>query len=251
MCGIFAYLTKNLNIDINLLKNNGMKCQHRGPDNTKDILFNFDEWKLYYMFHRLAINGLSTAGDQPININNKSIICNGEIYNYKYLADKYNIKLSIGCSDCEILIKLYEKIGINFIKELDGVFSFILFDFMTKELIIGHDPVGVRSLYWFKNTESFGIASELKCLSDLNENIKMFPPGTYCIYDLEKNMMEIEQYYNFIYPTLDTSEDILIDNIKNKLTKAVDKRLMSDKPVGCLLSGGLDSSIITALTKKK
>ena len=253
MCGIFSYLTDNINIDIDLLKKCGLKCQHRGPDNTKDITYDINDFKLFFMFHRLAINGLSELGDQPINKKNCVVICNGEIYNYKDLIFKHNLdrELLNGHSDCEVIIDMYLKFGIvDTIKNLDGVFSFILFDFNKNLLFIGHDPIGVRSLYWF-NDNDLGFASEMKCLTELSKNIKMFPPGTYAEYNLINKKLNMTSYYDFIYPTINDDETLVRNNLRLKLCKAVNKRLMSEQPIGCLLSGGFDSSLITALTVKE
>ena len=250
MCGIFAFLQKNSELSNERLKECGLKCSHRGPDNTKDISYDIDIYKLYLMFHRLAINGLTELGDQPLTLNNKILICNGEIYNYKKLAEKYNLILPKGCSDCEVILHLYEKVGIHeTIYNLDGVFSFVLFAFNINKLIVGHDPIGVRSLYYFVDN-GFGFASEMKCLIDLSSNVKMFPPGTYLQYTFEDGF-DFIKYYNFDYPTINEDEILIQNNIKEKLINAVDKRLMAEKPIGCLLSGGFDSSLITALAVKK
>ena len=248
MCGIFAFLKNNSEISDNKLKECGLKCSHRGPDSTKDVSYDITNYKLYLMFHRLAINGLTEIGDQPLTLNNKILICNGEIYNYKKLAEQYELTLPEGCSDCEVILHLYQKIGIHeTISNLDGVFSFILFDFNNNKLFVGHDPIGVRSLYYFTDN-GFGFASEMKCLTDLSNNIKMFPPGTYLQYELYKDF-EFVNYFKFDFPTINDSEETIMSNLK-KLLSAVDKRLMSEKPIGCLLSGGFDSSLITALSVK-
>ena len=254
MCGIFAYLTKNVEINDEILRENGLKCQHRGPDNTKDFKQIINNYKLYIMFHRLAINGITKEGDQPIHVNNCILICNGEIYNYRELVLKYNLDKNILCghSDCEVIIHLYKKIGIdNMIRELDGVFSFILYDFMTNKFIIGHDPIGVRSLYWFYDDSEMGIASEMKCLTNFSKNITMYPPGTYTEFSINTEEIKTVNYYNFIYPEINENENIIMDNIRFKVGQAVKKRLMSEEPIGCLLSGGFDSSLITALTIKE
>tara|TARA_B110000208_G_C11792212_1_gene438019 strand:+ start:2398 stop:3969 length:1572 start_codon:yes stop_codon:yes gene_type:complete len=253
MCGIFAYLSKE-KINLEKLRLNGSRCQYRGPDSTIEKYFKINDQYLYFMFHRLAINGLSEKSNQPMcleTLKKYTLICNGEIYNYKELAKKYNIILTTG-SDCEIIIHLVNQIGIeDTIKQLDGVFSFVLINEKTKQLIIGHDPIGIRSLYWSSNGETIGISSELKCLNRLDKDIEIFPPGHYCIYDLESNIINLHKYYYFVYKDIIDTEDNIINNIKIKLEKAVDKRLMSDRHIGCLLSGGLDSSIVTAIMAKK
>lgn len=266
MCGIFTILSHNKNVDYEKLKSNGLKCQHRGPDNTKHELIYKNDYQLFFMFHRLSINGLSPSGNQPMSLSQYDgikLMCNGEIYNYKKLAEKYNINLITG-SDCEIIIHLYKLIGIDeCIKQLDGVFSFVIFDTLENKFIIGHDPIGIRSLYWHwcENKETFKIdislASELKCLNEIVDDdfhkVEMYPPGSYTVYDINADKLTTTKYYSLSFDSLsfdnlhDNTPDI-IKNIKDKLYSAVNKRLLSDRKIGCLLSGGLDSSIITYLT---
>ena len=258
MCGIFASLSYNEH-DLEMLKENGEKCQHRGPDETKIIYIPDEKKNIYMMFHRLAINGLNPQSGQPLTINNdnnKIIMCNGEIYNYKVLAEKYDITLETE-SDCEIILHLYNKSTVDFfINELDGVFSFLLVDLSENKIIIGHDPFGIRPLYFahdFNETnQRYSFSSEMKCLVDLTDNVEIYPPGSFSLLDMNTYEMETYSYYDFVYPSiLETDEKIIIQNIKSKLKDAVTKRLITDRPLGCLLSGGLDSSIITALVCEK
>ena len=254
MCGIFGYISnKDKVYNIDSIKKLGDKCKHRGPDSTKDLIIHTEDNTLFLQFHRLKINGLNDKSNQPMQIknhNNITLLCNGEIYNYKELANKYNINLETD-SDCEILIHLYLIIPVErFIRELDGVFSFIIYDSLKEVFIIGHDPLGVRQLYWFFNEETneLGISSEMKCLYNLNQNIKFYPPGSYTFYFLKTKKIHTYSYYTFDYPSImDTEDNKIIDNIRIKLENAVNKRLITDRPFGCLLSGGLDSSIITSI----
>jgi asparagine synthase (glutamine-hydrolysing) len=249
MCGIFFY--KNKGINTIEQDKNGIKCKHRGPDNTKKMSIISDNNYYYFMFHRLSINGLDSISNQPINIDNKTLICNGEIYNHIELAKKYNINL-ITNSDCEIIIHLYNQLSHHeLLNQLDGVFSFVLYDSIDKKILIGHDPYGIRSLYWFHNDTEFGFSSEMKCLYDINKNIEFYKPGSFSLYDVSTNIMETIKYYNLVYPKITDTENNIILNIKNLLTKAVNKRIICDRPIGCLLSGGLDSSIITSIASKK
>ena len=118
MCGIFCYLSDD-SIDIDYLKKQGNKCVHRGPDNTQYMLFQEHKTRLFFMFHRLSINGLDETSNQPFDYKDVCVMCNGEIYNYKQLAEKYNITLTTN-SDCEILVHLYRILGIQMISLLDG-----------------------------------------------------------------------------------------------------------------------------------
>jgi asparagine synthase (glutamine-hydrolysing) len=252
MCGIFAVLEKNPTKYNDLVKA-GMATQHRGPDNTSKIMIITDNITSFFMFHRLSINGLSESGNQPMSLTlypHITLMANGEIYNFKELAKKYNFKLITG-SDCEIIIHLYNKVGIDeCIKQLDGVFSFVIMDSNKQLFIIGHDPIGIRELYWAKNSNGIYVGSELKNLSKITENIELFPPGTYGIYDIKNNNYENKKYYDLSFNSLYDNDDEIIENIRDKLFKSVNKRLLSDREIGCLLSGGIDSSIITLITSK-
>ena len=248
MCGIYAYITKN-NLNVEEILNNALKIKHRGPDNTTEHILQMGEYNIYLMFHRLVINGLTETGNQPMKINNKILICNGEIYNYEELAKNYDINLYTG-SDCEIIPYLYEKVGIEMINLLDGVFSFILIDIEKGLMFIGHDPIGIRSLYYSINENELGIASELKALNHQFNNIKFYEPGMYSVFNFQNGFFNHYKYFNLNFNIIHYKEDEIIQNIYTLLNKAVKKRLLSDRPICCLLSGGLDSSIITALTVK-
>ena len=252
MCGIFLYLSED--VDVKNVREYGDKVKHRGPDSTVEKVITESNKTIYFQFHRLAINGLTESGNQPMEIGNKVLICNGEIYNYKELAEKYKITLTTG-SDCEIIIHLSNILPINkYIKLLDGVFSFVLYDKLQECLNIGHDPLGVRPLYWYKenhyDTKKLIISSEMKGIYGLEEDIEFYPPGSFSLYYLRTNRLHTYSFYNFKYSHIKDSEEEILINIKEKLTNAVKKRLLSDRPIGCLLSGGLDSSIITSIVCK-
>lgn len=234
MCGIFYSKDGTKSTIINNFKS----ITHRGPDKSKYV---FPLNNPYFLgFHRLAINGLNSESDQPIMMDDIILACNGEIYNYKELAKELDIKLKTG-SDCEIIIHLYKKVGFpNLLNMLDGVFAFILID--NDKFFIGRDPFGIRSLYYIKDKDEMFVASEMKAIHQYGIT-NQFPPGHY--YNSETDL--IEKYYQYIYlPKIDNNDEIKY-NIKKKLKLAVKKRLMSERPIGCILSGGLDSTLITAL----
>jgi asparagine synthase (glutamine-hydrolysing) len=264
MCGIFLDISEcpsggqaqqEGDYDLPKLREYGNKISHRGPDSSVEKVFTDLEVEknFYFLFHRLAINGLNEIGNQPMELNNKILMCNGEIYNYKELAKKYNITLKTG-SDCEIILHLSMILPINsYIHMLDGVFSFVLYDKSSKCLTIGHDPLGVRPLYWSKGNDndngckSITISSEMKSLTD---NIEFYPPGSFSLYYPTTNKLHTYSYYNFIYDRITSEPETILHTIKSKLTCAVKKRLIGERPIGCLLSGGLDSSIITSIVCK-
>ena len=250
MCGIFAYLGNK--IDINKIELSFMKTFRRGPDNN--ILKSICN-KLIFGFHRLSINDTSFKGNQPLYHPNKPIclICNGEIYNHKEIIEKFNIQ-TYSKSDCEIILYLYENYGIeDTLSILDSEsFAFIIYDGLNNTITVARDRFGVRPLFVSKTINNeYIFASEAKSIVDLiNENdiIEQFKPGSYKLYNIyDDTVTEYKNYYNYIYPSLNQNLEVILQNIREKLTNAVKKRLMSDRPIGCLLSGGLDSSLISAL----
>ena len=255
MCGIFAYLS-NSKIKSEqqiLLTKIAMLSQMRGPDNTVSRLVDDNK---YLVFHRLCINDLSEAGNQPLNHPDDlglTLICNGEIYNYHDLVKQNNFKTK-SSSDCEVILHMYKKYGIKHtVENLDGVFAFVLIDNNTGKVFMARDPIGVRAMYIGHELDENGqskavvIASELKSVNGLANTIEQFKPG--CYYEVSEGIFH--PYYDFSYKQSEIEDEkSVLENIKAKLEKAVEKRLLSDRPIGCLLSGGLDSSLITALVAR-
>uniref|UniRef100_A0A6C0JKT3 asparagine synthase (glutamine-hydrolyzing) n=1 Tax=viral metagenome TaxID=1070528 RepID=A0A6C0JKT3_9ZZZZ len=301
MCGIFALLNNLDNLlGYDYIKKQFEKGKGRGPENSilKNIMV-----KTMFGFHRLAINGLDEISNQPIVIEDIAIICNGEIYNYKELYREMKINATTN-SDCEVIIHLYKKYGIEHtLQLLDGVFAFVLIDYRMSlpeaKIYVARDPFGVRPLYYLKQNKEnsnskdflennrnefniYGFASELKMLynikKNLNENLKrmrkfnshydiyQFLPGTYSVFDLNftvipswkitKNQIP---YHSVGFSTnilkhktgpeeIDEYLNAIIKNIQYYLRNAVEKRCCTtQRPIACLLSGGLDSSLIAAL----
>ena len=259
MCGIFFYLGENISETKRLeLEKHLNITSHRGPDNTNYTVLD----NKFFGFHRLSINDTSEKGNQPFNIDmhkDITLICNGEIYNAKDLVKKYNFE-TYSNSDCEVIIHLYKQIGIKKTVEiLDGVFAFVLHDELNKVTYCARDPIGVRSLYYGCDNREYYLASEMKSLNKLCNDIKPFPPGSISeiIHDEGNITYSFDRYYNYNYKinysypiSCKITESLLMKMINNRLNSAVKKRLMSDRPIGCLLSGGLDSSLITALVAK-
>ena len=255
MCGIFCYFSNNEeSINHEKLKKCGEKCKHRGPDNTKELtIHGKDNFKIYFQFHRLAINGLDEISNQPLKIKknkNLTLICNGEIYNYQKIAADYNFKLETN-SDCEVILHLATILPIDaFIDKLDGVFSFIIYDSFKNLVMIGRDPYGIRPLYYFNEGDRFGFSSEMKCLTELSNNVKFYPPSGFSLYYPKTNQYHEYNYNDYEYEEIKDTDENICNGIYEKLNSAVCKRLITDRPFGCLLSGGLDSSIITSLICK-
>ena len=266
MCGIFFVKSKtdlqisndknlpNLNIEQINYQKEFEKGKNRGgipPDDTKFFFVG-----QYYMgFHRLSINGLNTDSNQPFFKNGTYVICNGEIYNYKDLYNYIGIK-PLTESDCEIIIDLYNLYPVDyFINLLDGVFSFIIYDTRKNHVYVARDPFGVRPLFCSDNYEHF--SSELKQISNLTKNsISQFKPGHYLYLDNNNNYSSLIKYHSIVqyylphcnqFKSFNEERSFYKSIVKNTLINAVRKRLLSDRPIACLLSGGLDSSLITSI----
>ena len=249
MCGIVCAF--NLKGDKDLIRSNvlemAQKVRHRGPDWSG--IYSSDNAILAH--ERLAIVD-PTSGKQPILSEDglKVIAVNGEIYNHKnlkksFVAD-YNFRTE---SDCEVILALYEKKGINFLNDLNGIFAFALYDSSNDKYLIARDHMGIIPLYmgWDKD-DIFYISSELKSLEGVCDKIELFPPGHY----LESSSMNLIKWYDPEWVSYDHVKDsqTSIKAIHDSLSAAVKRQLMSDVPYGVLLSGGLDSSITSALAKK-
>lgn len=266
MCGIFGLLNyKNKELTIDDIKNMCDAGKHRGPE-TSDLVFELNNKDIVFGFHRLAINGLDTISNQPFNIDDCILICNGEIYNYKKLFDEMNIIPKTN-SDCEVIIHLYRKFGIeNTVQMLDGVFAFMLYDNKNDKIYVARDPYGVRPLFKYELNKSiniYGFASELKQLHYLKNNyqgghLQQFSPGTYAIYNNTNNGYQLEKekcYNTFNFNSFDVFPQerwgLYYSLIRDNFEKAVKKRVENtERPIACLLSGGLDSSLVTSLVKK-
>jgi asparagine synthase (glutamine-hydrolysing) len=255
MCGIYGYFQLNQasKKKISLKKRQQLflefsKTQHRGPDHS---IFKSIDNNTILGFHRLCIVGIED-GNQPFYKNNVYCICNGEIYNHKELRTKYNLPTCTG-SDCEVILHLFLKFGIEkTCTLLDGVFAFLLYDTNTYNIYIGRDRIGVRSLYYNLDSSNniLCVSSEMKSIGN-KSRCAFFPPGSYAIY--AHNTLHINSYYITTYnnPTykFDTFE-VAMRQTRYYFEKAIQKRLMSERPIGCLLSGGLDSSLVAALVAK-
>ena len=253
MCGIFAYFGKQeiggSDALLNDIYNSGDKISYRGPDNSS---YKTISDKIVMGFHRLSIMDQTDAGNQPMSLSGcpeVTLVCNGEIYNYKELIDEYGLDTESN-SDCEVILHLYKILPMDkLLKKLDGVFAFTLDDRVNDVSFSARDPIGVRPLFIGRADDGLVVfSSEAKSIIDLCNSVEQFPPGTFWRSD---SPAMYTRYYNHRYRRLlVSSENEVLSNIRSLLTSAVRKRLMSDREIGCLLSGGLDSSLIAALVKK-
>ena len=249
MCGIVCALDIKQKVEILRPKVLEMskKVRHRGPDwsgiHCGDTVLLAHE--------RLAIVD-PQSGNQPIySSDNKLILAaNGEIYNHRILKDKLNIKYDFQTnSDCEIILALYKEKGINFLDDLNGIFAFVLYDADNDKYLVARDHMGIIPLYigWDK-FGTFYVASELKALEGICNKIEIFPPGHY----MSSNDSNPVKWYKRDWMEFNSvsNNETNFEELQNALEQAVHRQLMSDVPYGVLLSGGLDSSITSALAKK-
>lgn len=216
----------------------------RGPDMSRVI----DTGNGYLGFHRLAIMGLDESGMQPFSLDGNYLVCNGEIYGFrkikKELESEYTFKSE---SDCEILLPMYEKYGLSMFEKLDAEFALIIYDKKTGKLIAARDPIGIRPLFYAVGKDGeMMFASEAKNLIGLSDKIMPFPPGHYyvdgkfvCYNDIAKREIPVSD-----------DIDTVCRKIHDKLVSGIEKRLDSDAPLGFLLSGGLDSSLVCSVSSK-
>ena len=223
------------------------KLRHRGPD-WSGI---YSDNNAILAHERLAIVD-PVSGKQPLYGQNDDVVLavNGEIYNHLNLKEEFEGSYVFKTeSDCEVILALYEKYGFDFINKLNGIFAFALYDIKNKEYLIARDHIGVVPLYmgWDKRG-TFYIASELKALEGYCNKIEIFPPGKY--FSSKKGNLERWYERSWSLHTSTDNENKIADKLRTSLEKAVYQQLMTDVPYGVLLSGGLDSSIIAAITKK-
>jgi len=227
MCGIFFTSIKGFPA------NTSNSANHRGPDNTVYDIIDSNT----FIFNRLAINGKEDSSEQPFKMHNAVLMCNGEIYNHTYLWKLIGKTPSTG-SDCEIILELYRKFGMEYtLKIIDGVFSIILYDRITSALYVARDPFGVRPLYQSRD-DTF--SSEIKQINGM-KRVTQFTPGTYSMI-CNNNRVDVRYFTQSIVSNPVTPN--IYDSLMNSVTKRV---YNTQREVGCLLSGGLDSSVISAM----
>lgn len=252
MCGIQAIISRE-EIEYAKALKAGNSLKERGPD-CDTIIWNRDG---YYRFCRLAINDLTIKGNQPM-ISWKDgekiiMMCNGEIYNYKYLIERYELKVDSG-SDCEVILRLYEKFGfVETIKKLNGIFAIILTH--RNSCYFARDNLGVKPLFIGCVKGGISLGSTVKSILSFSEKVQEVQPGICFKFNrisgykeklhVDNSLTLLPKSFNNLIPF-----DQAIKMINVLLTEAVVRRLPSYRKIGCLLSGGLDSSIITSILVK-
>ena len=275
MCGICGFIDKYsyLSDYSKILKKMNDKMMHRGPDDAGSVIHK----NTALAMRRLSIIDLST-GHQPIHNENENVwtVLNGEIYNFKKLREKLQNKSHkfYTNSDTEVIVHLYEEYGENFAEHLDGMFAVALFDREKNKLILARDRAGKKPLYYFNSLNHLVFGSEMKVLlqhpavtkeidqvalqqyllfsyvltpRSIFKNVKKIPEGHYVVIQ-NGEMKPPVQFWKYVFPDEypKFSEKEWIDKIDDTLFRAVEKRLISDVPLGVFLSGGVDSSLIAA-----
>ena len=254
---------------------------HRGPDH----LGAWCDEKVFMGQARLKVLDLSQAANQPLFNEDKTIVLlvNGEIYNFQELRKKLQTKGHVFYSqgDSEVIVHLYEEYGLDFLSYLEGMFALALYDKNKNHIILARDRTGKKPLYYINSNRYFAFASEIKAFfaldaSYMNPDEALFPyyfvygsvpapqtlyknifslePGHYLIYDFEKQESSKHRYWDisqFYKDKKNISEREAAENIQILLKEAVKKRLISDVPLGTFLSGGLDSTLVTALARQE
>ncbi len=243
MCGFVFYSGFSEEIKERALEG-FQKIQHRGPDDTKVKILSDGS---FLGFHRLAIRGLSPEGNQPFILSERYLLCNGEIYNDGFLKRQLPEFHFQSESDCEVILPFLKKFGHErLVKSLDGEYAFVTYDEKQKTLFAARDPMGVRPLFYgfTKDEDKICFSSEVKAIHETCSEVFPFPPGHYY---LDGKFIKFHEYEKpFHIHKVEEAEA----KIHDLLVKAVEKRLQSDTPVGFLLSGGLDSSLVCSIAAK-
>jgi asparagine synthase (glutamine-hydrolysing) len=281
IAGIWASSPSNFPGQIRTSKKMISTLTHRGPDDTGNLVLY--ENNLVFDFARLAFQDISSLGNQPMQSANWIIVFNGEIYNFKDLKKRcvengWKFKSN---SDTEVILSCLEIWGIDSINELDGMFAISAFDVREKELYLIRDPSGEKPLYWFKSkSNDIYFGSELRALEesehlefDIDEssiasyfifqyipaprtiyrNVYKLRPGHYIKINKDRNVSEIKYSSNFV-PSPDNRESEIeishyVKDVKKLLLQSLERRIISDVPIGAFLSSGIDSSLVVALTR--
>jgi len=243
MCSIMG--VKGHSLPLDKFKEFFERTKSRGPDMTE-----IEEVKGGIIgFHRLAIMGLHPEGMQPFTLGSKKVVCNGEIYGFRSIKEDLIRKGYTFTSDSDsgLLLPLYQEYGDTMFRMLDAEYALLIYDDETEDFIAARDPIGIRPLFYgYQANGDIAFASEAKNLVGLVKDILPFPPGYYYKNGTFISYNDITRVEDYIHADLDE----ICGNIRKKLIAGIEKRLDADAPVGFLLSGGLDSSLVCSVAQK-
>ena len=220
------------------------KTASRGPDMQRIVRFGGG----IVGFQRLAIMGLSDEGMQPFFMDGNCAVCNGELYGFREMKRELEQKYPFSSdSDCELILPLYKEYGVGMFEKLDAEFAMVIYDAEREGFVAARDPIGIRPLFYgYSESGRIIFASEAKNLTEIADEVRAFPPGCYYADG------EFVRYADPAYPGECVKEDVetVTRNIREKLVAGIRKRLDADAPIGFLLSGGLDSSLVCAVSAR-
>ena len=269
MCGIIGQYDKQIDTDAFVFKRDLL--EHRGPDSSG--LFVSDDKKVALGHRRLSIIDLSDRARQPMKMGDYVIVYNGEVYNFNELRKNLPAEY-LSSSDTEVILRAYIKYGTEVFAMLDGMFALCIYDQKNKQLVLARDRYGIKPLYYSQDDDNFFFASELKCFNQKKINkkslekftyqyyvygnetilagVNKLPSASFAIYDLENKILDIKEYWR---PEFSSKHQGDVEGVKKELhdvlSDSIKQSLISDVPLGVFLSSGIDSSLITAITKEQ
>ncbi len=282
MCGIVGFYHKE-NCDESLLRKMADTISYRGPDDEGYLIMSKDEFQIGMGFKRLSILDLSANGHQPMTFENLVITFNGEIYNFQEIRQELESRGYgfISTSDTEVILKSYHCWGLEIVERFVGMFAIAIFDKLNGELLLIRDRIGIKPFYYYLHNNSFAYASELKPIMSypnfspkinrqriydylyhgyitapdtIFENVFKLEPGSCLKYN--GSVLEVKKYWDLQHilhekqvKTPD-NENQALEELNDLLTSSVRYRMISDVPIGSFLSGGIDSTLITAIMQK-
>lgn len=244
MCTVMVYTGSDMSEDV--FGKAFAATRSRGPDGEKTIRLPRGG---LMGFQRLSIMGLTASGMQPFELNGSYAVCNGEIYGFRPVKEElrrrgYRFESD---SDCEIILPLYREYGTDMFARLDAEYAMVIYDAEKDDFVASRDPIGIRPLFYgYSASGKIIFASEAKNLVSLVDKVRAFPPGCYYAEG------EFHRYSDIAAVDAYSEDDLpeVTRKIREKLVRGIEKRLDSDAPVGFLLSGGLDSSLVCAVSAR-
>jgi len=283
MCGITGFIDYHKNSDRSLLDRMRDAITYRGPDSAGSAFFETKRFSLGLGHRRLSILDLSELGNQPMSHENLTIVHNGEVYNFEAIKEElvvlgYTFRSH---TDTEVILKAFHAWGVTCVEKFRGMFAFAIYDEKAQKLFLFRDRAGVKPLYYHKTDDLFLFGSELKTFYEYpgfqkRINKKALPyyfrfgyipapltifkdtyklkPGHYLVVDVTENSCEERAYWRveskFLSDKFQESEEVIVEQLEKILIESFQLRMVSDVPVGIFLSGGVDSSLVTALLQK-